>query len=184
MKIKGRPVRTTVLFGLLAAVAFIPATLTLNLFLPWSQTFCLVLWFFVAFYGFLLARWTGTGLLGIFFPVVLLFLFALLGHSIFGFLLLAMGILSWMRSGVCFPRPWGRSLATELLISLGGGALAIAFFPNSPASWALGIWMFFLIQSLYFFLSGNTGEEEKDRAEEDPFEQARMRVERILSNSP
>ena len=98
MKIKGRPVRTTVLFGLLAALAFIPATTVLNLYLPGSQAICLVLWFTITLYGLMLVKWARMGLLGVVFPALLLLLFALLGPSMFAFLILSLRFICVQKS--------------------------------------------------------------------------------------
>jgi len=186
MKISGRPVRTTVLFGLLAAAASVPAVTALDLFLPGSRAFCLTVWFTLSLYGLMLARWAGNGLRGIGVPLLLLLLCALLVHPVPLFLLVAAGVLSWIRSGVCIRGPLLRTLAVELAVSLGGGALVLALAPHSAITWALGIWLFFLVQSLYFVLSGHGGGEEEDEqgASEDRFEQARMRAERILNEGP
>ncbi len=186
MKISGRPVRTTILFGLLAALSAIPLITALEFFLPWPQSICLVIWATLALYGIILARWARTGVWGIGFPLLLLLLFALLGDSLFVFLLLSAGILSWIRSGICFPQRRIRAMATELLVSLGGGALVLSFSPYSAITWALGIWMFFLVQGLYFVLSGNSGAEEEgeDDTDNDPFERARMNAEKILAGDP
>jgi len=56
----------------------------------------------------------------------------------------------------------------------------VAYFsPYSTLTWALGIWMFFLIQSLYFIFMTGIRPEEK-HVKEDAFEKARMRAEGIL----
>ncbi|MHC1728397.1 MAG: hypothetical protein AB9866_20740 [Syntrophobacteraceae bacterium] len=49
------------------------------------------------------------------------------------------------------------------------------------AAWALGVWMFFLVQSLYFVLTGNAGDLEEAETVPDPFEKARRQAEEILS---
>jgi len=66
-------------------------------------------------------------------------------------------------------------------LSLGGGALVALFTPVSEISWALGIWLFFLIQALYFLLFEKTGDKIAD-TEIDLFEKARMEAEKILSS--
>ena len=115
----------------------------------------------------------------ILFPILVALLPALWGYSATPFLFLALGILSWIRSGICFQQPLIKGLGTELLMSLGGGALISYFAPYSPATWAMGVWMFFLIQSLYFVVVRD-GEVEKEGLSLDPFEEARRRAEEIL----
>jgi len=185
MTLSGRPVRTTIVFGLLAALAAAPLLTALELFVHGPRALGLTVWLALAVYGLLLARWARTGILGILFPLLVLLLFALTGDSLPLLLLLAAGILAWIRSGVCFPGRPVRTAAAELLLSLGGGALVLSFHPASPLTWALGLWMFFLLQSLYFPLSGHALEgAEEGAGPEDPFEQARAQAERILSNGP
>jgi hypothetical protein len=73
-------------------------------------------------------------------------------------------------------------LITEFVLSLGGGILGVFLAPHTQVGWALGIWLFFLVQSLYFvsWEGRNAIEGEKQR-EVDPFERASRQVERILS---
>jgi len=51
--------------------------------------------------------------------------------------------------------------------------------PRTAVTWALGIWLFFLIQSLYFMII-DTAFENRPEEPPDAFEQARMRAEGIL----
>jgi len=46
--------------------------------------------------------------------------------------------------------------------------------------WALGVWLFFLIQALYFVLFEYQSEPQI-KIEVDPFEKAKMAAEKILS---
>ena len=76
-------------------------------------------------------------------------------------------------------------MAVEILIWIAGGILLSVFTPGSAVGWALGIWMFFLLQSLYFVLFDNeTGEPVhlKEFAI-DPFERASRRATAILDES-
>jgi hypothetical protein len=56
------------------------------------------------------------------------------------------------------------------------------FTPGSAFAWVLGIWMFFLIQSLYFVIFENRAIIPKDQYETDPFERASRQAEAILSD--
>ena len=51
---------------------------------------------------------------------------------------------------------------------------------GSPLWWALGIWLFFLVQTL-FFVVGESGGIRPAGAGEDAFERARREAERILA---
>jgi hypothetical protein len=181
MKITRRPMLTTILYGLMCGVTFIPVSMALSYLIYWPQAFRLAIWSYLALYGLLLARWGKVNAISIVFPFLVLFLFVFWGNSNSAFLLLALGILSWVRSGICFKRPLARMLGVELFICLGGGALVAYFAPHSTFSWAMGIWTFFLVQSIYFALVGGISDEEKTLPL-DPFEEARRQAERILSN--
>ena len=64
-------------------------------------------------------------------------------------------------------------LATGLLVS---GAL-----PAVAITWALGIWLFFLIQALYFVFFDYRSDAQVE-IEVDPFEKAKMAAQKILAN--
>jgi hypothetical protein len=49
--------------------------------------------------------------------------------------------------------------------------------------WALGVWMFFLVQALYFVFIEYAGNIEEETAQMDPFEQANRQAETILSKA-
>jgi hypothetical protein len=170
----------TVFFGLACALSFMPSAVALSYLFSWSTAFRLILWLYLAVYGFLLTRWAKVRFVSIIFPLLIGLFFALWGYSTTPFLLLAIGIFSWIRSGICFQRPLAKMLATELIISLGGSSLVAYFAPHSPATWAMGLWMFFLVQSLYFMVVRDTVDKEID-VSLDPFEEARRHAEDILS---
>lgn len=180
MKITRRPMLATILFGLVCGVFFIPVSMLVGYIVYWPMAFRLVIWSYLALYGFLLTRWGKVSPISILFPVLILFVFVFWGHSSSAFLLLALGILSWIRSGICFQGPLFKTLGTELFVCIGGGVLVAYFSPYSTLTWAMGIWMFFLMQSLYFLFVRNIGNEEELIV--DPFEQVRRQAERILSN--
>jgi len=184
MTTSGRPVRTTVLFGLLSAGASVPAVWALDLVLPGPMALRLTVWLALALYGLLLSRWAGRGVAGIAFPLLLLLVCALAGVPSALFLVLAAAVLSWVRSGVCFPGPLFRTLAAELLVSLGGGALVLSLDPHSALTWALGFWLFFLVQALYFVPFAGAADGDADPGPRDPFEEAMQRAERILADGP
>jgi len=177
----GKPVRTTIVTGLAFGLLFVPVSAALNLFLPWPAAFRLTFWSFVAVYALMLCRWTGAGLAACGFPVAFLLALAFWLRSGYDFLFLSVLVLGWIRSGVCFRKsPW-KAIGAEVLVGMGGAALVASFTPHSTAAWALGVWMFFLVQSLYFVLTGNTGDTDDAETLLDPFEKARRQAEEILS---
>lgn len=174
------PMRTTIVYGLLCGLMFVPITSGLRLFFHWPLAFSLAIWLYIAGYSLLLARWGGKGPATVVFPLLLLFGFLFLSRSTAAFFFLALGILSWIRSGICFEKPFFKTFFAELLVGAGGGILVAGFAPHSAIALALGIWLFFLIQSVYFVLFRDVGATEKKLAP-DPFEQARKQAETILS---
>ena len=184
MKILQHPVMTTILFGLICGLSFVPLDLALNMLFLGSNAICLTLWLFAAGYAILLCRWSRQKLLPIAFPVLLLFLTIFLVDSMAGFFLLALAVISWIRSGLCFQQNGKIKLVVESLLWVAGSAPGNAFTPGSVFAWTPGIWMFFLLQALYFVFFDSTAvtHEKKYELEIDPFEQASRRAEDILSN--
>lgn len=177
----GKPVRTTIVMGLAFGILFVPVSAALNLFLPWSTAFRLTVWSFTAAYSLVLCRWAGANILACAFPLAILLASSFwlrFGHD---FLFLSVLVLGWIRSGVCFRKSLWKAVGAEVLVGVGGAALVAHFYPNSNAAWALGVWMFFLVQSLYFVLTGDMGDVEEAEVALDPFEKARRQAEQILS---
>jgi hypothetical protein len=181
MKTKRRPMLTTVLFGLGCGICFIPVSMVLSYCIHWPLPLHWTAWAFFALYGLLLTRWGRVSPLPIVFPLVLLFVFTLWGNSHTAFLLMALVIVAWIRSGICFQRSRLKAMGAELLICLGGGGLVTYFTPHSPGSWAMVLWALFLVQSLYFVLLGEMDKKPAEETIRDPFEEIRRRAERILS---
>lgn len=179
MKITKQPIRTTVIFGLICGLSFMPLSLGLCTFFPWPIAFSIILWSYIAIYGFLLTRWSGKSPLSIIFPLLLLLIFVFVTSSHSAFLLLMLAIFSWIRSGICFKKRLSRMFSAELLLTFGGAALIGWFTPHSTLTWALGIWMFFLVQSLYFVKFEGIAIEEKVAV--DPFEEAMFRADKIIA---
>ena len=152
MKNLPRPVLTTVLFGLICGISFIPLNLVLNNFFFGPNAICMALWLFTAGYAVLLCRWCRQKLVPVSYPVLFLLLTVFLVQSISAFFILALAVISWIRSGICYQGHCKIRLMVELLLCVAGGALVTVFTPGSALAWALGIWLFFLLQSLYFAL--------------------------------
>ena len=180
MKTTLRPIFITVSYGLLCGISFIPISMALSHILYWPAAFRLTIWAFLALYLFMLTRWAKASPLSILFPLLLLLILIFWGNSESSFLLLAIGVLSWVRSGVCFQGGILKTFGAEIVLCLGGGAIVSYFAPHSMVTWALGIWMFFLVQSLYFALFRDLAEQEEE-VEVDAFDRARNQAERILS---
>ena len=182
MKISQRPIRTTLFFGLICGLSFIPVSLVLNHLLPGIMAICLTLWLYTAGYALLLSRWSKNPILFCGFPLLLLFIMSFLVDSLAACYLLSLVVIGWIRSGICFPKPYGRKLTAELLLCVFGAIPVVFFIPASTPTWVLSIWMLFLIQALYFVIFETKPAILENRYETDPFERAAMQAEAILSN--
>jgi hypothetical protein len=186
MKIIKRPVPMTILFGFVSGMSFFPLKLILDYWFFRPNTVCLALWLFAAGYTLLLCSWSRQNLTSVSFPILFLFLTVFLVQSISAFFYLALAVIGWIRSGICYQERRGTRLVVELSLGLTGGALITVFTPGSTLAWALGIWLFFLLQALYFTIFGNLSAiaDCQYGQEVDPFEQASRRAAEILSAPP
>jgi hypothetical protein len=181
MKSKTTPIRSTIAWGLISGMVYIPLCSALSLLVFWPLGIQLSFWTLLAGYAVLLSRWATRPLRSIGLPLLLLLLSAFLIESATAFLLTAIVILSWIRSGICFKRkPLLKRLGAEMGLGLGSVLLVGGAVPGVTLVWALGVWLFFLIQALYFVLFEYQSDcQTKIRV--DPFEKAKMAAEKILS---
>lgn len=181
MKKVSNPVRTTIVFGLLCALGIILQTFIFGYatFIPIPPHLAMGL--FIALYGLLMARWSGVGPGAICFPVLIIFSGTFLTRSPAAFLMLMFMVFSWIRSGICFKGSILKRILAEVLLCGGAGGGLIICAADGPIAYPLWIWMFFLVQSLYFLCFNGAGKPEPENKNGDPFESARKRAERILS---
>lgn len=177
-----KPIRTTLVFGLLSALGVFPVVLLLSSRYGWPLAFKVTLWADLAVYCILLARWSRTRLIAIVFPLLILLGAALWPAAHAGFLLLALGILSWVRSGICFKAPALRRITAEVIAVVGGAGLVAVWAPQSALAWALGVWLFYLVQALYFFVMPGLSNDTTQSGEQDPFETALQAAEKVLDS--
>jgi hypothetical protein len=179
-----KPIRTTVVFALVSGFLALPLTELLGRFGTYPAAFKWVLWMNLAIYTLLLARWGRTRLLSILFPLVLLLGVALWPGTWIGFYALALGVLCWVRSGICFSDTPLRALIAELVTVVGGITLVGTLGSSSRAAWPLGLCLFILVQALYFYIIPANSDQKAQTASPDPFEQARHEAEKVLSQLP
>lgn len=175
-----RPVRTTLVYGLISALTVMPFTRLLAGPIGWPMAFKLVLWLHLFIYAVLLVRWSGKGIGAIVFPTALLLGTAMWPGVYTGFFCLGLGVFSWVRSGSCFCGAPIRAVAAEVITVGGGAGLVALLSPNSTITWAISIWLFFLVQAVYFFIVPVTGGEPNVETPQDPFELARREAQRVL----
>ncbi len=181
MKNGHNPVYATIFFGLMCALALIPLDMALNSVIYRPENIFIIIWFYIAAYSLLLARWRKTPLCRLAVPLLLLLGAAFLVHAMTIFLLISLSVLSWIRSWICFPKSFFRMLVAEPLVCLGSGAVIGVFTPASAPAWAMGIWLFFLIQALYFVFFDDRVQREAEKIMADPFESAMAAAKKILS---
>jgi len=182
MKVVNHPIRNTIFYGLICGLSFVPLSLALNAFILWPRAVGLTLWLFIAGYAVLLNLWGDKIQISTVFPLLFLLLQIFFIDSMVLFFLLALSVISWIRSGICYQKSGAQRLAVELLLCFSGAVLVYVFTPGSVYGWALGVWMFFLIQALYFvFLEPADNQQEKP-VEIDAFERASGQAERILTD--
>ena len=181
MKSTTKPIRSTIVWGLIGGLIYIPLCSALNLIMFWPLGFRLSLWILLSGYAVLLSRWASRPLRSIGVPLLLLLLSAFLIESETVFLFTALVILSWIRSGICFKKkPLLKRLVAEAGLCFAGGLLVYGAVPGPTPVLALGVWLFFLIQALYFVLFEYQSRPHT-KFEVDPFEKAKLAAEKILS---
>jgi hypothetical protein len=182
MKSTAKPIRSTIIWGLIGGLLYIPLCVALSRFMLWPVSFQVSLWVLLAGYGVLLSRWAPESLRSISLPLLLLFLAAFFIRSTSAFLFISLVMLSWIRSGICFKeKPFLKRFGAEIGLGLATGLLVSGAVPAAAIAGALGIWLFFLIQALYFVLFDYRSDPQA-RIEVDPFEKAKMAAQKILSN--
>jgi hypothetical protein len=174
------PIRSTIVWGLIGGLVYIPLCSALSLMVFWPLGIQLSLWILLSGYAVLLSRWASRPLKSIGLPLLLLLLAAFLIESATVFLFSAIVMLSWIRSGTCFKRkPIVKRMAAEMGLGLASGLLVSGAVPGVTLVWALGVWLFFLIQALYFVLFEYQSDSQT-KIDVDPFEEAKMAAEKIL----
>lgn len=180
MKNTATPIRSTIAWGLLSGFVYLLLSVPANAIIFWPIGEQLVLWVLLAGYSILLSRWASRPLSAVAWPLMLLLVGALLIPSTSTFTWVALGILSWIRSGICFNRTLVlKRCAVEFGLGLGTGLVVSAVLPATTVSVALGVWLLFLIQALYFVMF-EYRKDSADSVEVDPFERARLAAEEIL----
>jgi hypothetical protein len=180
MKTATQPIRTTIVFGLICGLSFVPLVTGIGSIVSGLTAFCLTLWLYLAAYGLLMVHWSKKRLTSVVFPLLLALITIFGVNSISAFLWVAVVTFSWIRSGICYPMHFKIRFIAEALLGIGAGALVGSFAPISPFNWAIAIWMFFLVQALYFVLFEDPRLSEREM-QADAFEQARQQAAKILS---
>ena len=179
MKSIAKPIRSTIVWGLISGIVYLVLRVPANSIIFWPVGDQLLLWALLAGYSILLFRWASKPLSGVAWPLILLLVAALLIPSTAVFVWVTLGILGWVRSGICFNRtPVLKRYAVEIGLGLCTGLAVSTAVPAATVSVAIGVWLLFLIQALYFVIFEYR--QDSNSIEVDPFERARMAAEQIL----
>jgi hypothetical protein len=150
MKLKNAPVAISVIFAAAAALLVAALTLLPLRAVPRTSAINAAIFLCLAAYAAFLARSNGRSLRALFGPLFMLAAVLAVAGPVTGFVVPAAAGLSWIRSGICFPGSMPRRVCAEALTSAAGLALVWLLQPPGPCGWVLGMWMFGLIQALYF----------------------------------
>jgi hypothetical protein len=171
MNKKISPVPTTVILA--AAAAMLMSIVTILPLRPIPRTTALnaAIFLCLAAYSAFLARSSGRSLRALFAPLFMLAAVMAAAGSVTGFVVPAAAGLSWIRSGICFPGSLPRRVCAEAITCAAGLALVRLLQPPGPYGLPLSIWMFGLIQALYFVVvdaesSGQTEPPIREKIEE------------------
>ncbi|MBF0119476.1 MAG: hypothetical protein HQK79_11615 [Desulfobacterales bacterium] len=174
MKITKFPVTMTIFFALMSGL-FI---MLLSNYIYHPLIFKIFIALNLIAYSFLLSSWGEVPLSKNLIPVIIVLYLTISGIKLHLFLMTNLFILSYFRSFICFKQPLLKGIIIEIILCFGGGSLIFLFNPISSVSWAISMWMFFLIQSIYFIFNNYNETHDNNM---DPFEVSRKQVEEILS---
>lgn len=176
------PIRVTLIFGLLSGLSMFPLAHFSTSLVVWAVASKFLVLINLVFYGLLLCHWSRTAVASIAFPLLLATGVALWPDSSAAFIPVALGVFSWIRSGICFKGLSVRIVFAEIT-TIACGAGYLLFWGAAAASVpAVSVWFFFLVQALYFYIVPDNITETKAAALSDPFERARLETERILTS--
>ena len=167
----------------MCGMTFVPLTQMLTVLIPWPRVICLTLWFCLAGYAIMLNLWSEKIRKQTVFPLLILLPAIFLNNSIVLFFILAVIAAGWIRSGICYPKTGARGIAVELLLGFLAVLLVMVLTPGSVFAWALGTWMFYLIQALYFIFFDITANHKNTNVRLDAFDAASKKAEQILAGS-
>lgn len=174
------PITATAIFGGLAALLSAGAISLPLHFVAWPARLNATLFLCLAAYAAWLARLSARPIRGCAAPLLLLSAVLASAASVTGFVFPAAAGLAWIRSGICFPGPVLRRAAAEILTLSAGLALTTLLRLPGIAGWALGLWLFFLIQALYFVFVDPAPAFGGARPARDPRQSLRSRTQALL----
>lgn len=180
MNSKITPVAASVVFAVIAALLFAGVmSLPLRL-IPRPAALNTAMFLGLTGYAGFLARMSGKNYRDFFAPFWLLSAVLAVAGSVAGFVIPAAAGLSWFRSGICFPGSIPRRVFAEGITCPAGLLLAWMLQPPGLLGWTLSVWMFWLIQALYFLAVGSEPSPGPERSPWQRLETAHRRTETLL----
>ncbi len=172
-------VRQTIVWGIICGLMYVPGVYFALRFFSAEISIRLVLWLFISGYVVLLCRGArvNRGHVGIF--LVMLFGSVFFISSFTGYILFGMLVFSFLRTGVCFTQNRLSGGLTEILLTFAAGVTIAKYCGDSLVSQAMGVWMFFLLQSIFFIVFPSENKKESPTA--DPFESAKKHMDEIFN---
>ena len=180
MNLKMSPVAASVIFAAAAAVLVATATILPLRPIPRTTALNAAIFLCLAAYAAFLARSSGRSLRALVAPLFMLAAVLAVAGSVTGFVVPAAAGLSWIRSGICFQGSMPRRVCAEVLTCAVGLALVWLLQPPSPYGCALSMWMFGLIQALYFVLVDAERSGPPEPKGWETFEKAHHRADALL----
>ncbi|MBI5581951.1 MAG: hypothetical protein HY895_22575 [Deltaproteobacteria bacterium] len=167
---------------LAAAAALLVAAATILPPRPISRTIATnaAIFLCLAAYSAFLARSSGRSLRALFAPLFMLAAVMAVAGTVTGFVVPAAAGLSWIRSGICFQGSMPRRVCAEAITCAAGLGLVRLLHPPGSYGWALSIWMFGLIQALYFVVVAVERIRLPEDKEQDRMAKAHRRAEALL----
>ena len=101
-----------------------------------------VIWAATAVYACLLAGWSGKKRRSLVFPMLLQFMAAFMVPAANAYILLSVGFLAWLRSGVCFNDRFFPAWGRKGVLGAGGLILIALLMPLSATSKGMAVWLF------------------------------------------
>lgn len=174
------PVAASMIVAAAATLVFVVVINLPPLLIPRPAALRTAMFLSLAAYAGFLARLSRRNLRDLFGPFVILSAVLLAGGSVAGFVIPAAATLSWIRSGICLPGPIARRVFAETMTCAAGLVLAGMLQPPGLLGWVLSVWMFGLIQSLYFLAVDSKPCSLPGRPDRKSFEAAHSRAENLL----
>lgn len=180
MKSKITPVAASVIFAAAAALIFAAVTSLPLRHIQRTTALNTALFIELAAYAGFLGALNKERRRDLFAPFITLSAVLVVAGTVTNFVVPAAATLSWIRSGICLPGPTLRRVFAEAIFCPAGLALAWALQPPGLYGWTLSVWLFWLIQALYFLVVDPEPGSQLGQPDVKGFEAAHSRAETLL----